>query len=138
MKITNVTTVRGRMHLVETDSKADSLFIRFTSDTWAIKTEVLNWIIPDNETISRMEEEFQATQKGQEDDCFLNLQLDRRDLISLVKGTSPSYRIFSHPLLEKAGHRHRDAYGTNNWYNLKDLSDSELFELYQILKQSSN
>jgi len=64
------------------------------------------------------------------------VQLDTDDLECLVKGSAPSYGAFSHPLLQKAGHFYSERYARHYWPNLGNLSKQELFELYQISKNS--
>lgn len=66
----------------------------------------------------------------------MKIDLDSDDLRALVKGSCPSYDVFGHPLLKKAGLSYDYSYDKINWTNLKDLSDDELWELYQICKKS--
>ena len=66
------------------------------------------------------------------------LKLDRQDLETLVKGSSPNYNQFNNPLVKKAGHSYYDQYGRTDWSNLKDLTYTELYELYLICKDSWN
>jgi hypothetical protein len=62
------------------------------------------------------------------------VDLDRKDLESLVKGKSPSYNDFSNDLVKKAGHSYSDQYGRTSWDSLHKLSDNELYQLHIILK----
>jgi hypothetical protein len=66
----------------------------------------------------------------------MNIELDRKDLESLVKGSEPHYHAFNHPLVIKAGHRYSDQYGRTTWHNLDSLSDEELHQLYMVCKTS--
>lgn len=63
-------------------------------------------------------------------------ELDRSLLETLVKGSKVSYIKEGHPLVKKAGHEYSDCYGKTSWHNLRALSDDELFELYEICKNS--
>ncbi len=62
--------------------------------------------------------------------------LDKRDLISLVKGITPSYEIMSHPLISAAG----DMWGGQGehweWKDLDKFDESQLWECYNLCKQS--
>ena len=66
------------------------------------------------------------------------VHLDRKDLISLVKGTEPFYSVFEHPLVKDNG----DYVGgfVDKWAwnhpKLNTLSNEELVELYYICKNS--
>jgi hypothetical protein len=62
------------------------------------------------------------------------IDLDRDSLESLVKGSQPSYENFEHPLVKRAGHSYNDQYGKTSWNNLKNLTDTELYQLYLICK----
>ena len=64
------------------------------------------------------------------------IEIDKRGLYSLVKGTSPNYSEFDNPLVKKAGHEYSDQYGKTNWYNLDKLTDMELYRLYIICRDS--
>ena len=68
----------------------------------------------------------------------MNINLDREDLFSLIKGSCPNYSEFNNPLVLKAGHSYSDQYGRTYWSNLKELSDEELLQLYYICKNSWN
>ena len=63
------------------------------------------------------------------------VNLDRKDLESLVKASSPSYSNFENELVLKAGHSYIDCYGRTDWNSLEKLTDEELFELYKICKK---
>lgn len=65
----------------------------------------------------------------------MNVNLDKCDLISLVKGQDPSYKMMEHPLV-KANGRYAGSYGRWDW-NYKALeknTEQEIWELYQLLK----
>jgi hypothetical protein len=60
----------------------------------------------------------------------MKIELDRKGLETLVKGSQPNYNQFQNPLVKKAGHEYSDQYGITNWRNLDKLSDDELYTLY--------
>lgn len=62
--------------------------------------------------------------------------LRRKDLEALVKGSCPSYSQFDNPLVKKAGHSYSDQYGRTNWNCLNNLTEEELYQLYQICDES--
>jgi len=68
----------------------------------------------------------------------MNVDLTREDIKSLVKGTSPYYNVFSHPLVMKAGHIFSDQNSSTSWSGLDALTDLELMQLYKICKESWN
>ncbi len=65
-------------------------------------------------------------------------QMDRRSLEALVKGSSPNYKHFSHPLVKKAGHSYSDQYGLTRWGSLSDLTNQELYDLHILCRDSWN
>lgn len=65
----------------------------------------------------------------------MTVVLDREGLMCLVKGSSPDYSVFSHPLLIAAGHSYSDQYGRMDWHGLDKLTDSQLWELYLICRK---
>jgi hypothetical protein len=66
----------------------------------------------------------------------MKIDLDRKTLKSLIKGTNVNYGEFNNPLVKKAGHNYSDQYGRTDWRSLSDLTDKELYELYLICKNS--
>ena len=66
------------------------------------------------------------------------VHLDRKDLMSLVRGTDPYYSVFEHPLVKDNG----DYVGgfVDKWAwcypKLNTLSNEELVELYYVCKNS--
>lgn len=66
----------------------------------------------------------------------MKIEVDRKDLEALVMGSSLYYSEFSNPLAIKAGHDYSDQYGRTSWRNIDKLSESELYELYKICKNS--
>lgn len=66
----------------------------------------------------------------------MKIELDRKGLEILVKGCAVHPKIFNEPLVKKAGYTYTDGYGITTWSRLKDLSEPELYRLYQICRQS--
>jgi hypothetical protein len=64
------------------------------------------------------------------------IELDRKGLEILVKGSYPSYKDFNHPLIIKAGHSYSDQYGKTEWRTLSNLNDEELYMVYLICRIS--
>lgn len=65
------------------------------------------------------------------------IELNRDDLESLLKGTCPYFSVVHHPLIERAGEM-RGKFGPDwSWNNsLSEFSDSEIYEMYKICKES--
>ena len=68
----------------------------------------------------------------------MKVELTRTELLALVKGQPPYYSEFDNPLVIKAKHSYSDQYGRTEWYNLRDLTDDELWQLYVICRDSWN
>lgn len=66
----------------------------------------------------------------------MNIELDRKGLESLIKGTGPHFDAFKNNLVVKAGFEYSDQYGRIDWRNLSSLTDNELYELYIICRKS--
>jgi len=64
------------------------------------------------------------------------INLDRKDLETLVRGSSLDYSEFNNALVIKSGHTYSDQYGRTNWNSLSNLSEEELYQLYLICKNS--
>lgn len=64
------------------------------------------------------------------------VDLSRKDLEDLVKGSSPHYFEFDNPLVKKAGHSYSDQYGRTTWSSLDRLTDEELWQLKSICAES--
>lgn len=64
------------------------------------------------------------------------IELDRKDLESLVRGNYPNYSEFNNSLVKKAGHSYNDQYSKTSWNSLGALSDNELYELYLLCRNS--
>lgn len=67
----------------------------------------------------------------------MKVELNTKDLQTLIKGSSPSYSDFNNALVKKAGHSYSDQYGWTTWSSLNKLSDQELWNLYQICKNNN-
>lgn len=66
------------------------------------------------------------------------MDLDKDDLVSLVKGTSPWYSAMDQPLVQRYGSYsgpRGEEWAWHTW-RLKECSEEELLELYQICKDS--
>jgi hypothetical protein len=63
----------------------------------------------------------------------LTLQLDKKDLTALVRGSSPSYAVMSHPLV-KAHYEYQDHPQREWWRGLDKLSEAELWTLYVVVR----
>jgi hypothetical protein len=66
----------------------------------------------------------------------MQVELKKKDLIHLIKGSEPDYSEFDNPLVKKAGHSYSDQYGRTSWDNLESLTEEELWSLYVICKHS--
>lgn len=65
------------------------------------------------------------------------MELDRKDLIALVKGSEPSHETMSHPLLKRAGSYNGGFNDSWSWnYFLDEFTDDELMQIYLICKQN--
>ena len=64
------------------------------------------------------------------------VELNRKSLEALVKGSEPDYSQFDNPLVKKAGHSYSDQYGRTSWYSLSKLTDEELYKLHLICRDS--
>lgn len=65
------------------------------------------------------------------------IDLNRNDLLNLVKGCEPGYNVFNHPLVMKSGTYHGGFAEQWSWDKLDDLTDDELtdddlIELYRV------
>lgn len=65
-------------------------------------------------------------------------ELDKKDLIALVKGTIPNYGIMQNTLVKSNGYYIGGLGDSWHWHQdkLNELSESELWELYQLCKNS--
>ncbi len=66
----------------------------------------------------------------------MKVDLNRKDLEALVKGSCPNYPEFENELVKKAGHSYSDQYGRTSWDSLGKLTDEELYKLYKICQYS--
>jgi hypothetical protein len=67
---------------------------------------------------------------------IMKIELDRKGLEVLVKGSEPNYNEFEHLLIKKAGHRYNDQYGNTSWDKLSSCTDEELYNIYKICRDS--
>ena len=66
----------------------------------------------------------------------MKIELDRKGLEILVKGSQPYYNEFNNQLVKKAGHSYSGQYGKTSWDNLDSLTEVELYEVYLICRNS--
>lgn len=64
------------------------------------------------------------------------IELDRKGLEMLVRGTSINFNEFNNSLAVKAGLDYSDQYGRVSWDKLSDLTEEELYVLYIICRDS--
>ena len=65
------------------------------------------------------------------------VELTTKELLSLVRGTAPSYDVYKNSLVKKGG-AHVGGFA-DEWRwgpGLEDLTDEQLWELYIICKES--
>jgi len=69
----------------------------------------------------------------------LKLDLDKNDLISLIKGTDPNLNVMEHPKIRYRG-SYREPYGRWDWnYGaFEKCTEEEMYEVYKICKNSWN
>ena len=67
----------------------------------------------------------------------LKLDLDKKDLISLVKGTDPNLSVMGHPKISCCGN-YRVKYSSWEWNcrAFEKYTDEEIYEIYKICKNS--
>ena len=67
----------------------------------------------------------------------MQIELDRIDLISLAKGTSPNYSVMDNRLIKKHG-SFNGSKGNWKWkYNaFTECSEEEILEIYYLCKNS--
>jgi hypothetical protein len=68
----------------------------------------------------------------------MTIDLDKRDFISLVMGTDPSYSVMDHPLV-KAGGRYYGGFSDCWQWNrgkLNEMSESDLLKIYKMCRDS--
>ncbi len=64
------------------------------------------------------------------------VELDKKSLISLVKGSVPDYSVMDHALIRVNGYfvgGHVDKW---EWNSLIDVSEQDLYQIYIICKES--
>ena len=67
---------------------------------------------------------------------IMKVELSRKDLEALVRGSYPNYSEFDNPLVKRAGHSYSDQYGRTSWNSLDKLTDEELWRLKNICVES--
>ncbi len=68
----------------------------------------------------------------------MTADLDKRDLVSLVAGTTPDYTVMSLPLIAQCGSYTGGFHDRWDWSKTKldKLTEEQLWEVYQHCKQS--
>ncbi|GEP65481.1 MULTISPECIES: hypothetical protein [Clostridium] len=67
----------------------------------------------------------------------LKLDLDKKDLISLVKGTDPNLNVMEHPKISCCGnYRVQNSRWDWNQHVFEKYTDEEIYEIYKICKNS--
>lgn len=68
----------------------------------------------------------------------MTVDLDKHDLISLVKGIDPPYSLFEHPLVKECGSYSGGFSDRWTWhtYKLKELTEETLYNLYSLIKSN--
>lgn len=66
------------------------------------------------------------------------VELDKKDLANLVRGVSPYYDLFDHPLITKCGSWVGGMHDHWRWYYAFEdkLTEEELYEVYFLCKNS--
>lgn len=66
----------------------------------------------------------------------MTINLDKKDLVSLVKGTDPDYNVMDNMSVKPYG-RYNGSYGTWTWEDsLHSLSEEKLYSIYVICKNN--
>lgn len=67
----------------------------------------------------------------------MKIELDKSDLIAMVKGKTPEYTLLEHELVKKSGYYTGGFVDKWTWESgkLEKLTEQELFELYTALKR---
>lgn len=78
------------------------------------------------------------SQNENKSEKLINVHLSKKDLASLVKGTSPNFDLHSHPLVKKSGRYYGGFNDEWNWnYGFENnLSEEELWDLYVLCRDS--
>lgn len=68
----------------------------------------------------------------------MTVELDKKDLVSLVKGIWPSYSIMDDPYIRQLGSYSGGMLDEWSWnsYKLEELTEETLFKLYQFIKKN--
>lgn len=68
----------------------------------------------------------------------MTVELDKKDLVSLVKGILPSYQLIDDPYIRQLGSYRGGSVNEWSWhvYKLEELTEETLFKLYQFIKRN--
>jgi len=69
---------------------------------------------------------------------MIQTSLDKTDLISLVRGAMPHHNEFNNPIVKQCGSWSDGTTEGWKWYSpsLHELSESDLYNLYKLCKNS--
>ena len=65
----------------------------------------------------------------------MRVELDKEDLICLVRGGSPSHRALTIPFIKEYCD-YSDQYGRYTWHGLEKLSEDSLWNIYYLVKNT--
>lgn len=68
---------------------------------------------------------------------MLTLRLAKRDLMALVRGSSPSYAAMVHPLV-RPHYAYHDHPQSEEWCDLEKLTEAELWTLYLVVRNDQS
>lgn len=118
----------------------------FTSEEMKEFQEIMSTIFEENERFwnsyiesSDMYNENHEHEKNElSGKKLIKLELDKQDLISLAKGTSPNYSVMDNTLVKKYGSYTGGFKDEWNWeYDaFEKCSETEILEIYQLCKNS--
>lgn len=66
----------------------------------------------------------------------MTYELDKEDIMAMVRGVTPSYDAIAHPVIQKAGKMWGGHSETWEWGDLSTFSEEELMWIYSLCKQS--
>lgn len=66
----------------------------------------------------------------------MNIEIDRTDLMNMIKGTNPTYELMEHPMIKLLGSFTGGFSESWNWnYSFSsEFSNVDLLEVYTLLK----
>lgn len=64
----------------------------------------------------------------------ITAQLDKNDLITLIKGSQPTHKAMDVSIINMHV-SYSDQYGTYSWHGLEDFSEEQLWYIYSLIKK---